>query len=192
MASNSKRTRGLAGQAQAASKFSLMKHSTTRTGWWGPRKRSDTAQPRSASLMKTQCPVEEMRWFQGSPCPKGPHLRTSVCKSSPSFFQFSFVMTQTLDTSYIELKCGTKLYAMCFGNKQATCKFVRTFPGNHQPQDEPILDLRVAVGDTSYGFPTDAHVEKFRRLTYEEARIACLKHRMETGNGYYLLGGCIA
>jgi hypothetical protein len=35
--------------------------------------------------MKTQCPVEEMRWFRGSSCPLGPHLRTSVCKSSPLF-----------------------------------------------------------------------------------------------------------
>ena len=35
--------------------------------------------------MKTQCPVEEMRWLQGQSSPFRPHLRTSVCKSSPLF-----------------------------------------------------------------------------------------------------------
>ena len=100
-------------------------------------------------------------------------------------------MTYTLDTSFIKLKCGTKLYAMCYGNKQATCHVVRTYPGNFQPQEEPILDLRVAVGDTSYGYPTEDHIEKLMQLTYEEARLACLKHRMETGNGYFLQKGGI-
>ena len=50
--------------------------------------------------------------------------------------------------------------------------------GEKQDRTEPTIDVRVAVGDLSFGFPTDMHFDAIQRLTYEQVRSACLDYQL--------------
>tara|TARA_B100000085_G_scaffold253880_1_gene252639 strand:+ start:293 stop:568 length:276 start_codon:yes stop_codon:yes gene_type:complete len=87
-------------------------------------------------------------------------------------------MAPSYDETPLHLKCGTKLYRQVYCNKQAMCKFTRTFPGEKLDRTEPTIDVRVAVGDLSFGFPTQMHFHAIQRLTYEQVRSACLDYQL--------------
>ena len=87
-------------------------------------------------------------------------------------------MAPSYDETPLRLKCGTKLYRQVYWNKQAMCKFTRTFPGEERDRTEPTIDVRVAVGDLGFGFPTQMHFDAIQRLTYEQVRSACLNYQL--------------
>lgn len=62
-----------------------MKHSTTRTGWWGPRKSCANSSTEECLSHENTVSRRGDAVVPGSSCPSRPHLRTSVCKSSPLF-----------------------------------------------------------------------------------------------------------
>ena len=76
------------------------------------------------------------------------------------------------------LKDGTRMYRTCFENKQANCKFCKTYPGYEYDPLDPVIDVRAAVGDYNFKFPTKDHFERFQQMTYEEARAACLNYKL--------------
>ena len=82
------------------------------------------------------------------------------------------------DESPLQLKCGTKLYRRVYSNKQAVCKFSRQFPGEEHDPLEPTIDVRVAVGDLSFKFPTQLHFHAIQRMTYEQVKRACLEYQL--------------
>lgn len=79
------------------------------------------------------------------------------------------------DESYLRLKCGTKLYRMVFGDKQAMTKFTRQCPGEKHDPLEQVIDLRVVLGDLIYDFPIEFQFQAIQRLTYDQVRRLSLR-----------------
>ena len=48
-------------------------------------------------------------------------------------------MARHWDESFIQLKCGTKLYRMVWGDKQCLNKYTRQFPGEKWDSLEQVI-----------------------------------------------------
>ena len=86
-------------------------------------------------------------------------------------------MARHWDESFIQLKCGTKLYRAVFGDKQCVCKFTRQLPDEEWDSSEPMIDVRAAVGELTPSCTT-LQILKMQLMTYDQVVRACLQHRL--------------
>ena len=88
-------------------------------------------------------------------------------------------MARHWDESFIQLKCGTKLYRMVWGDKQCLNKYTRQFPGEKWDRfGEPTIDVRAAVGDLSFGTYRQ-QVHTLQQMTYEQVKRNCLERHFQ-------------
>jgi hypothetical protein len=83
------------------------------------------------------------------------------------------------DESFIQLKCGTKLYRMVWGDKQCLNKYTRQFPGEKWDPMEQVINRRAAVGNCNLPCTVAQQEHTLQQMTYEQVKRNCLEHHFQ-------------
>ena len=84
-------------------------------------------------------------------------------------------MARHWDESFIQLKCGTKLYRMVWGDKQCLNKYTRQFSGEKWDPLEQVISRPVAVGNCNSPCTYEQQLHTLQQMTYEQVKRNCLE-----------------
>ena len=125
-----------------------MKHSTTRTGWWGPRKSCWNSSTEECLSHENTVSRRGDAVVPGLSCPSRPHLRTSVCKSSPLFHPlfvcamrwFSHLCKHVLMRDELFIEIHDKTTALTPKKDALRTVWQRSKSGNITPEERAYLE----------------------------------------------------